>query len=111
MDRPPIFRSLEQQNARSFGKVRVVLYQFRSFYTFDKFPRKQSVGGQLVVSVFRNSEVALGDQRPDAVKRLARSLATPHTRYIPQTVGRKDRRQAAATRQECSRGSGHRRGT
>ncbi len=36
VDRAPILRSLEQQNAWSFGVVWIV----RGFYTFDNFPRK-----------------------------------------------------------------------
>ena len=40
VDRAPIFRSLEQQNAWSFGVVRVVLDDFRGFHAFNKIPCK-----------------------------------------------------------------------
>ncbi len=40
VNRAPILRSLKQQNAWSFGVVRIVLNDFRGFHTFDKFPRK-----------------------------------------------------------------------
>ena len=71
MNRSPIPRSLEQQNARSFGIVWIVLNDFRGFYTFHKFSRKQSVSGQLVVSVLRDQDIAFGDQSLDAVEGIA----------------------------------------
>ena len=60
VDRAPILRSLEQQNAGSFRVVRIVLNDFRGFHTFDKFPCKQPISSDLVVSVLRNSDTALG---------------------------------------------------
>ena len=40
VNRAPIFRSLEQQNARPFGVVRVILDDFRGFHAFNKVPCK-----------------------------------------------------------------------
>ena len=70
VDRASIFRSLEQQNAGSFRVVRIVLNDFRGFHTFDKFPCKQPISSDLVVSVLRNSDTALRNQRPNAVERI-----------------------------------------
>ena len=61
VNRTSILRSLEQQNTGSFMVVRVVLNRFCCFHTFDKFPRKQSVSGNFVVSMIRNANTALGN--------------------------------------------------
>ena len=70
VDRASIFRSLEQQNAGSYRVVRIVLNDFRGFYTFDNFPCKQPISSDLFVSVLRNSDTALRNQRPNAVERI-----------------------------------------
>ena len=40
MDGAPILRSLEQQNAWSFGVARIILNYLGGFHTLDKFPCK-----------------------------------------------------------------------
>ena len=48
----------------------IVLNDLGSFYTFNEFPCKQPIGGQLVVSVLRDSDASLGNQNSNAVERL-----------------------------------------
>lgn len=58
VDRTPIPCSLKHQNTRSFGVMWIVLNDLGSFYTFNEFPCKQPIGGQLVVSVLRDSDAS-----------------------------------------------------
>ena len=51
VDRAPVLSSLQQQNTWSFGVLGIVLNDFRSFYTLDKFPCKQSISSDFFVSV------------------------------------------------------------
>ena len=68
LSRTPIRCSLKHQGAWSFRVVRVFLDDFCTFRAFDKFPGKQPVSSELVVSVLRNSNHTLGDQPPNAIE-------------------------------------------
>ena len=68
MHRTPIPRSSKQQDAWSLRAVRILLDAVCTSDTFDKLPGKQSVSGELVVSVLRSSNHTLGDQPPNATE-------------------------------------------
>ena len=51
MYRTPVLCSLKHQDAWSLREVRILLDDFRGSHTIDKFPCKQSIGREFVVSV------------------------------------------------------------
>lgn len=69
MSQAPVSGSLEQQHAWPFGVVWIVFNHFCGFRSIDKFPYKQSVSGDLIVSMPRNSDIAFKNQCPDFIKR------------------------------------------
>jgi hypothetical protein len=64
---------LQQQNAWSLCEVRIFLDNHGILDALDNFPRSQPVLGQLIVSVFRNPDIADAYQGPNSIEKVTQS--------------------------------------
>ena len=64
----PISGSLEQQYTWPLVIIRIVFNYLGGFHTLDKFPCKQAISGDLIVSMLRNPDISLKNQCSDVIE-------------------------------------------
>ncbi len=88
MKRPILVISLQDQDARPLGKVRIVLKNLTAGNPTDDLPGKDTVVCQFVIAMFRNPDLLATHKFKDSLESLTHELGTGFSLMGRRPLGR-----------------------